>query len=115
MTRFEAGDIVRVLFPHVERNVRRPRPALVVTKEPIGPNGLLFWAAMITNAERERWTGDIDISHHEAAGLPVPSMVRTAKLATLETAAASVIGKIDAGQLEQVRKQVAAHLGLTSI
>ena len=114
MTRFEAGGVVRVLFPHVERNVRRPRPALVVTRQPIGPDGLLFWAAMITNAERERWPGDILIARHEAAGLPVPSMVRTAKVATLEAAAASVIGRIDDRQLDEVRKQLAGHLGLTS-
>lgn len=106
MTRCEAGDVVRVLFPHVESNVRRYRPALVVTREPIGPDGVLIWVAMITSAERKRWPGDVAITDHEAAGLPIPSVVRTAKLATLETATAERIGRLPAKEAEAVRAQV---------
>ncbi len=101
MTRFEAGDVVRVLFPHVERNVRRSRPALVLTKAPVGLDDLLIWVAMITNARRKRWPGDILIEDHEAAGLPVPSVVRTAKIATLEATAASRIGRLPDNQIEK--------------
>lgn len=111
MTSFEAGEIVRVLFPHVERNVRRYRPALVVTREPIGPDGLLIWVAMITSAERERWPGDVAIDEHETAGLPIRSVVRTAKLATLEAAAAERIGRLPDREYDKVREQVAVHLG----
>jgi mRNA interferase MazF len=112
MTRFEAGDIVRVMFPHVERDVRRARPALVLTREPIGPGGLLIWAAMITNAKRPAWPGDVLIDDHEAAGLPVPSIVRTTKVATLETAAATRIGRLPDRQIAEVRSLVSAYLGL---
>lgn len=111
MIRFEAGDVVRVPFPQVERNVRRARPALVVTREPIGPSGLLIWAAMITNAERERWPGDVLIDDHLAAGLPVPSIVRTAKIATLEAVAASRLGTMPSAQMDEVRTRVSAYLG----
>ena len=110
MTRFEAGDVVRVLFPHVERNVRRYRPALVVTREPVGPDGLLIWVAMITSAERKRWPGDIAIDDHEAVALPIPSVVRTAKLATLETATAELLGQLPAEQFDQVADQLLAYL-----
>lgn len=110
MTRFEAGDVVRVLFPHVERNVRRFRPALVITREPIGPDGLLIWVAMITSAERKPWPGDVLIEDHEAVGLPIPSMVRTAKLATLEAASADRIGRLDPGQIGEVRKHILGYL-----
>ena len=114
MTRFEAGDVVRVLFPHVERAVRRYRPALVVTRQPIGPGGLLIWVAMITSAERKTWPGDVAIENHEAAGLPIASVVRTTKLATLETSSAEKVGRLSANQVEAVRKQIAAYVGTNS-
>ena len=112
MTRFDAGDVVRVLFPHIESNVRRFRPALVVTEKPVGPDGLLIWVAMITNARRKRWPGDIVIADHGAAGLPIASMVRTVKLTTLETASAERLGTLAASELVAVRRQIAGHLGL---
>lgn len=111
MTPFEAGDIVRVLFPHVESNIRRSRPALVLTREPVGPDGSLIWVAMITNARRKPWPGDVLIEDHEAVGLPVPSVVRTAKVATLETASATRIGRLEDAQIEAVRKRVLGYLG----
>jgi mRNA interferase MazF len=111
MTRFEAGDVVRVLFPHVERNVHRARPALVLTKKPVGPDDLLIWVGMITNARRKAWPGDILIEDHEAAGLPVPSVIRTAKVATLEAASATRIGRLTEAQILAVRKQVVSYFG----
>ena len=110
MTRFEAGDVARVLFPHVERNIRRYRPALVITREPVGPDGLLIWAAMITSAERKHWPGDILIDDHAAAGLPIASMVRTAKLATLESATAEKIGKLPNKQVESVQQKIVEYI-----
>jgi len=114
MTRFERGDVVRVMFPHVERNVRRARPALVLTREPIGPDGLLIWAAMITNAARDPWPGDVLIEDQEAAGLPVESTVRTAKIATLEAGSATKIGRLGEEQMAEVGRLVSAYLGLGS-
>lgn len=112
MTRFEAGDIVRVQFPHVESARHRYRPALVVTKEPIGPQNLLIWVVMITSAKRKPWPGDVTVEGYEAAGLPIPSVVRTAKLATLETAGADRVGRLAGDVFEAVQRQVRRHLGL---
>jgi mRNA interferase MazF len=112
MTRFEAGDVVRVLFPHVESNAHRHRPALVVTREPVGPDGLLIWVAMITNAKRKAWPGDVKVRDHKSAGLPIPSMIRTAKLATLETAGADKIGRLPDADLREVQLKIREHLGL---
>ena len=112
MIRFEMGDIVRVAFPHVERDVHRYRPALVVTDEPIGPDGLLIWVAMITSAERARWPGDIPITDHQAVGLPIASVIRTAKLTTLEAAAAEPLGRLSQSQIGEVQAQLRNHLGL---
>ena len=110
--RFEAGDVVRVAFPYVETNVRRYRPALVITREPVGPGGLLIWAAMITNAGRKRWEGDVRVEDLGRAGLPIPSVIRTAKLATLEMAGADRIGRVSDDELAAVREQMRQHLGL---
>jgi mRNA interferase MazF len=112
MTRFEAGDVVRVLFPHVESNAHRHRPALVVSRGPIGPDGLLIWVAMITNAKRKPWPGDIQVADHRSAGLPIPSLIRSAKLATLETAGADKIGRVPDANLSEVQLKIREHLGL---
>ena len=108
--RFEAGDVIRVPFPYVETNIRRYRPALVVTREPIGPDGVLIWAAMITNAERKRWPGDVPINDLMGTGLPITSVVRTAKLATLEVATADRIGRLPDAQLAEVAMRIREYL-----
>ena len=82
------------------------RPALVISSQPVGPNGLLLWALMITNAERPQWPGDIMIPNAEQLGLLIPSKIRTAKIAPVETSKASLIGTLDARTLQQVRRQV---------
>jgi mRNA interferase MazF len=49
---------------------------------------------MITNALRASWPGDLVIEDHATAGLLIPSKVRTAKLATIDTAQASPLGRL---------------------
>ena len=103
---------MRAPFPHVERPTLVWRPALVLTAAPIGPAGLLVWTAMITNAAHGHWPGDVPIQRAEQLGLIIPSKVRTAKLTTIETKTASLIGKLPAGTLAAVRRHVRGHLGL---
>ncbi|MFD1610796.1 type II toxin-antitoxin system PemK/MazF family toxin [Sphingomonas tabacisoli] len=110
-TIFSAGDLVRAPFPHVERPVLVPRPALVVSRTALGPNGILTWTLMITNAERELWPGDIAIPDSEKLGLLIPSKVRTAKIAPIETHRASLIGRLDDTTLAKVRETLLASLG----
>lgn len=110
-TIFSAGDIVKAPFPHVERPVSVPRPALVISGEPVGPNGLLIWTLMITNAERPEWPGDILIPEAERLGLLVPSKIRTAKVAPVETVKASLIGRLDASTLLAVRRMLRNMIG----
>lgn len=50
---------------------------------------------MITNAEREDWPGDIVIASAIELGLLIPSKIRTSKIAAVETAAASLIARLD--------------------
>lgn len=91
--RISPGDVVWVPFPHVEDASLHPRPALIVATG-LGPAGALCWALMITNAKRESWPGDVLIADHAAVGLPVPSKIRTAKVATLETHNAHYLGRL---------------------
>ena len=111
-TIFEPGDIVRVPFPHVERAVMVMRPALVVSARSIGANGALAWVAMITNAARETWPGDVEIDKSVDLGLIVPSKARTSKISTIEIKSASLLGKVDGETLATVRREIAANLGL---
>jgi mRNA interferase MazF len=114
MTSFRAGDIVAVDYPHVESGRRTRRPAVVVSHVPLGPGGLVVWAMMITSATNRGWPGDLVIEAHAAAGLPIPSVIRTEKMATIEAAGAERIGKIGDMLLEEVRKAVIRTMGLSA-
>ena len=87
-----------------------PRPAVVISKAPLGLEGILLWTVMVTNATRAAWPGDIDIPEAEVRGLLIPSKVRTAKLAPVETAAATFMGKLDGPTLAQVLAHIRSHL-----
>ena len=89
-----------------------PRPALVLTPEPVGPDGMLLWTLMITNAERAAWPGDVPIDDARQIGLIIPSKIRTAKIAAVETASATRIARIDPATLEKVRRIVHRQLDL---
>ncbi|MGH8796689.1 MAG: type II toxin-antitoxin system PemK/MazF family toxin [Caldimonas sp.] len=109
---FERGDVVKVPFPYTDRSTRRSRPALVVsTSAALESHGLL-WIVMITSAENRGWPGDIGVSGLAAAGLPVPSVIRTAKIATIEVADATRLGRISATVLRKVLAVLVAVLGL---
>ena len=82
MPRFERWTVVSVPFPYVERPIRQRRPALVVMAG-MGAAQDLLWVLMITAAANRGWPDDVPIDDHAAAGLPIPSIVRTAKVATI--------------------------------
>jgi mRNA interferase MazF len=97
MPNFETWDILKVPFPYVERPVRQYRPALVIAaRDPEDVYGLM-WVAMITSAANRGWQSDVAISDLREAGLPVPSVVRPAKLATIESQGAERLGTLPAG------------------
>jgi mRNA interferase MazF len=67
---------------------------------------------MITSAENRGWPGDVTISNLASAGLPVTSVVRTAKIATIEVADATKLGRVSAASLKQVIGKVGRELGM---
>jgi mRNA interferase MazF len=106
MPTFRRGDVVKVPFPYTDRATRQSRPALVVSTAKLEEAHALLWVLMITSADNRGWPGDVDISNLAAAGLPIPSVVRTAKIATIESADATKLGKISAKALKQVSSEV---------
>jgi mRNA interferase MazF len=99
---FEAWDVVRVPFPYTDRPVRQRRPALVVAAGELQTAHGLLWLAMITSAEHRGWSGDVVISDLDSAGLPAPSIVRPAKIATIEARDAGRLGTLPPTDREAV-------------
>lgn len=66
---------------------------------------------MITNAQREPWSGDIDIPNAEQIGLLIPSKIRTAKISPVETGRATLIGHLDPATLATVQQIVREAIG----
>jgi mRNA interferase MazF len=106
------GTIVRVPFPYTSAESRQHRPALVVATAGSDDAPFLLWVLMVTAAENRRWDGDVAIPDAVAAGLPIPSVVRTAKIATIGLARAEPRGQFDPETLAAVRAAVGHRLGL---
>jgi mRNA interferase MazF len=112
MAIFEVWDIVKVPFPYTDRPVRQRRPALVVAAGEIEAAHNLLWMVMITSAEnRGGWPGDVGISDLRAAGLPVPSIVRPAKIATVDARDAQRLGTLPGADRKAVAAGLRAILG----
>ena len=112
---FEQGDIVRVPFPYTDRNTRQHRPALVVSDGGIGAAGGLLWVVMITSAENQSWPGDCALGDsYRDAGLPAPSIIRSAKIATIESRDADPIGRLSPRLMAEVLHGIRRNLSLQS-
>ena len=81
--RIKRGDIVVVPFPYSDQLAEKRRPALVVSNAKFNARGLL-WVVMITS-KIENSPPDMVQLDHAKAGLSRPSIVRVAKLATIES------------------------------
>jgi mRNA interferase MazF len=109
--RFDAFDIVVVPFPYADRLVEKRRPALVISNRRLAPYGLI-WVAMITSADNAPWSCDVVIPHLSRAGLPAPSVVRTAKIACIEPARIERrAGRLDKATAKIVAQKLKGFLG----
>lgn len=107
MPTFDAGTIVRVPFPYTGGDRAQFRPALVVSKTPLGPEGGQFWAVMITSAANRGWPDDVAIDEgFREVGLTARSVIRPHKLATLDTDHATYLGTLDPARLAAVTGSV---------
>ncbi|WP_369060785.1 type II toxin-antitoxin system PemK/MazF family toxin [Caulobacter sp. 73W] len=106
MQTFERGDLIKVPFPYTDRATRQRRPAFVIGAGDLQSGHGLLWVLMVTSAENRSWPGDVDIHDHRAAGLPAPSVVRTAKIATIDARDAEPLGKAPTALLSAVTARV---------
>lgn len=104
MPGFKVWDIVKVPFPYTDRPVRQRRPALVVAAGELEAAHGLLWLVMITSAANRGWPDDAPISDIERAGLPVPSIVRPTKIATIEARDAERLGELPPADRSAVRR-----------
>ncbi|MEY2340956.1 type II toxin-antitoxin system PemK/MazF family toxin [Acidithiobacillus sp. IBUN Pt1247-S3] len=106
----KAWDVVKVPFPYTNRPVQQYRPALVIATIDGSDSPHLLWVLMITSAENRGWAGDVSISDLDSAGLPVPSVVRTVKIATIDQDMAETLGHLSLPDRQQVADMVRKHL-----
>lgn len=111
MASFEPGDMIKVPSSCADRPTRQFRPALVVSAPALEEGHGLLWVLMITSAENRSWPGDVAVRNLDMAGLPAVSVVRTAKIATIESEDAQRLGCVSASQLGRVRQHLVATLG----
>jgi len=111
MPTFDQGCVVRVPFPYTDRNTRQHRPALIISDGPVGEGGALVWVAMITSAANRGWPGDWPIDDLAMAGLPIASVVRCAKITTIEVRDAEPVGRLNANGLKAVMGLISGLLG----
>ncbi|MEM0900536.1 MAG: type II toxin-antitoxin system PemK/MazF family toxin [Pseudomonadota bacterium] len=103
-------DIVVVPFPYSDQLAEKRRPALIVSHDEFNAATGLLWVVMITTS-RTKWHGDVSIQDHEAVRLPVPSIIRTAKIATIEASRVlRVAGRLGGGEVEEVKSAVLSSL-----
>lgn len=110
MANFKPGDVIKVPFPYTDRSTRQSRPALVVSSCDLEDKHGLLWVLMITSAENRSWPNDVRVTNLTAAGLPAASVVRTAKIATIEAVDAIKLGKLSAATLRQVGQYLESEL-----
>ena len=92
-----AGDCrPRAVSPHGRRDPPAS-PGLVIARAGADDEPFLLWVLMITSAAHRRWSGDVHIPDPASIGLRIPSVVRTAKIATVEAARADPLGDIGRG------------------
>jgi len=94
MPGFETWDVVKVPFPYMAPLAQERRPALVIATGRLESAHDLLWVLMITSAANPPWPTDVPITDLRAAGLPAPSVVRCAKIATIGTSRAEKIGTL---------------------
>lgn len=114
MPSFSPGDVIKVPFPYTDRSTRQSRPALVVSASTLEQAHGLLWVVMITSAANRGWPDDVPIDDIVAAGLPAPSVIRSAKIATIEASDATRLGTVQPTVLRSVTRQLARHLKLSA-
>lgn len=105
------GDIVLVRFPFTEVGATKKRPALLLAEATRARRYRLATVAMVTSQiEGIRLPGDVLLAGWERAGLLHPSLLRLAKIATIDGALVErSIGRLTADDLRATRTAFQKH------
>lgn len=100
------GDIALVRFPFADLAATKKRPALVLARATRSPRNRLATLAMITSqVESLKLDGDVVVKDWQAAGLLHPSLLRLAKIATVdEELIDTTIGRLSSPDQEAARQ-----------
>lgn len=104
-------DVVQVDFPFGDRAEVRRRPALVIATVPVHAEFSLLWLAMITRASGGSWALDVPISDLGAGGLQRPCVVRTGKVASIDSRLVTRVGTLAPSDCQAVAAALRAVLG----
>ena len=107
----KAGDVVLVRFPFTEVATTKKRPALLLAEATRARRYRLATVAMITSqVEGIRLPGDVALSGWERAGLLHPSLLRLAKIATVDASLIErSIGRLTAEDVRATRTAFQKH------
>lgn len=111
MPTYSPGDLIKVPFPYTDRSTRQRRPAFVAASGDLQDRHGLLWVVMVTSAENRPWPDDVPVFDHKLAGLPAPSLVRCAKIATIEARDAEPLGRASALDIALVLTRLRIRLG----
>jgi mRNA-degrading endonuclease toxin of MazEF toxin-antitoxin module len=104
-------DVVVVPFPYADRLAEKRRPAVVVSTPVLEKQHGLVWLAMVTSASHRAWADDVTITDLKSGGLPAPSRLRPAKIATVDSARiVRRIGKLSTKDAAAARAKLRALL-----
>ena len=106
-------DLVKVPFPYADQPVHQYRPALVIACPEAHDRFAVLWVLMVTSAANRGWPGDVPVSAHAEAGLPVASVVRTEKIATIDRRVVQRVGRLPAA--DQANVVVRPHQTLAGV
>ena len=113
MPHLAVWDIVRVAFPYADSDTTRHRPALVIALPDLQGTFAITWLAMITSARHAPWPYDVPISTLDGTGLSHATVVRTAKIAVLDTRLVDPIGRLAIDDRDRVRTALRGLLDAT--
>lgn len=104
-------DVVVVPFPYSDRLAEKRRPALVVSHPDLPASLGRVWVVMITSVPGGS-LGDVALRDLASAGLPSASILRTSKIATLDSSRVlRTLGHLSASDEAQARAALSACAG----
>jgi mRNA interferase MazF len=101
----KTGEVALVRFPFTDLTTAKKRPALVLAHTARSSRYRLATVAMITSQiEALKLQGDVLLTDWQAAGLLHPSLLRLAKIATIDVELIDkVVGKLSLSDLAAAR------------